>query len=152
MTLLELLVFAHVAGAIGWVGGNTVIQLQGSRTINSGTGDEIQSFVQSLVYLTPRWFIPVSIWTVAFGVAAAVEASISFGDVWISAGLTMFVVSFLIGMLYLGPQSERVEKLGESEGPDSAAYAANVSKLLFASRVELALLWLTVFVMVVKPG
>jgi uncharacterized membrane protein len=152
MTLLEFFVFAHVAGAVGWVGGNTVIQLQANRTINQGTGAEIQSFVQSLNYLTPRWFIPVGIWTVAFGIAAAIEASYSFGDFWITAGLTMFVVSFLIGMVYLGPQSERVEKLGESEGPDSAAYAESVKKLVFASRIELALLWLTVFVMVVKPG
>lgn len=152
MTLLELLVFAHIAGAIGWVGGNTYIQIEGTRTVNGGTGTEIQSFVQQLVYLTPRWFIPVSIWTVAFGIAAAIEASFSFGDFWITAGLTMFVISFLIGMLYLGPQSERIEKLGESDGPDSAPYAENVKKLIFASRIELALLWLTVFVMVVKPG
>lgn len=152
MTLLELFVFAHVAGAIGWVGGNTIIQLQGTRTVNNGTGAEIQSFVESLLYLTPRWFIPIGIWTVAFGIAAAVEASYPFGDFWISAGLTMFVISFLIGMLYLGPQSERVEKLGEGEGTDSAAYAEAVKKLIFGSRIELALLWVTVFVMVVKPG
>lgn len=152
MTLLELLVFAHVAGAIGWVGGDTYIQIAGSRTIKQGSGAEIQSFVSEIVFLTPRWFIPVSLWTVAFGIGAAVEASISFGDFWVSAGLTMFVISFLIGLLYLGPQSERIKKIGEGEGPDSPSYAANVKKLLMASRIELALLWLTVFVMVVKPG
>ncbi|MGH2958904.1 MAG: hypothetical protein ACRDKE_04820 [Solirubrobacterales bacterium] len=152
MTLLELLVFAHIAGAIGWVGGDTFIQLQGTRIVNRGTGAEIQSFVESIVYLTPRWFIPVSIWTVAFGIASAIEASFSFGDFWITAGLTMFVISFLIGLIYLGPQSERIKTIGESDGPDSAPYAANVKKLIFASRIELVLLWLTVFVMVVKPG
>jgi hypothetical protein len=31
-------------------------------------------------------------------------------------------------------------------------YGENVKKLLLASRIELVLLWLTVFVMVVKPG
>lgn len=152
MTTLELLVFAHVAGAIGWVGGDTFIQLLGTRTIKRGTGAEIQSFVGNLVYLTPRWFIPVSIWTVAFGIATVLKADLSFGDAWVSAGLTMFVISFLIGIIYLGPQSERIEKIGESEGPDSEVYSANVGKLLLASRIELVLLWLTVFVMVVKPG
>ena len=55
-------------------------------------------------------------------------------------------------MRHLGPQSERIKTIGESDGPDSSVYAANVKKLIFASRVELVLLWLTVFVMVVKPG
>ncbi|MBI2690889.1 MAG: hypothetical protein HYX29_02940 [Solirubrobacterales bacterium] len=54
-------------------------------------------------------------------------------------------------MLYLGPQTERVAKIGESDGPDSAAYGANVKKLLLASGIELTLLWPTVFVMVSKP-
>lgn len=152
MTLLEFFVFAHVAGAISWVGGDTFVQLLGTRTIKRGSGAEVQTFVESIVFLTPRWFIPVGIWTVAFGIAAAIEASYSFGDFWITAGLTMFVISFLIGIAYLGPQSERIEKLGESDGPDSSVYKENVSKLLFASRIELALLWVTVFVMVIKPG
>src|SRR6476659_6632726 len=108
MTLLELFVFGHVAGAIGWVGSNTFVQLLGTRTINSGSGDEVQSFVESIVFLTPRWFIPVSLWTVAFGIASAIEGSYSFGDFWITAGLTMFVISFLIGLIYLGLQSERI--------------------------------------------
>jgi hypothetical protein len=152
MTLLELLVFLHIAGAICWVGSGSFTQLYGVRTIGQGRGPEIQSFIGTLVWLTPRWFIPVSIWTVAFGIAAAIEGSFAFGDAWVSAGLTMFVISFLIGMLYLGPQTERIAAIGESDGPDSAAYGANVKKLLFASRIELTLLWLTVFVMVVKPG
>lgn len=152
MTLLELLVFLHIVGAICWVGSGSFTQLYAGRTISQGSGAELQSFVGTLVWLTPRWFIPISIWTVAFGIAAAIEGSVAFGDAWVSAGLTMFVISFLIGMLYLGPQTERVAKIGESDGPDSAAYGVNVKKLLLASRIELTLLWLTVFVMVVKPG
>jgi hypothetical protein len=152
MTFLDLLVFAHVAGAIAWVGSGSFVQVLGTRTINDGTGDEVQSFVNNIVWLTPRWFIPVSLWTVAFGIATAIKASYSFGDIWITAGLTMFIISFLIGILYLGPQSERIAKIGESDGPESAVYSANVGKLLLASRIELVLLWATVFVMVVKPG
>ena len=73
----------------------------------------------SLVCLTPRFFIPVSLATVAFGDRRRDRGLVSFGDSWITAGLTMFVISFLIGMAYLGPQSERSTKLGESDGPDS---------------------------------
>lgn len=152
MELLDILVFCHVAGAVSWVGGNSIIQVLGSRVIKTGTGNEIQKFVTDLVYLTPRWFIPVGIWTVAFGAASVIEAGYSFGDSWISMGLTMFIVSFVMGIAYLGPQAERIAKIGESEGFQSEAYVANVRKFLLASRIELGLLWLTVFVMVVKPG
>jgi hypothetical protein len=152
MSLLELLVFLHVAGAICWVGSGSFTQVYAVRALGHGSGSEVQSFIGTIVWLTPRWFIPVSVWTVAFGVAAAIKGSFEFSDPWITAGLTMFIISFLIGITYLGPQSERIEKIGESEGPDSATYSANVKKLLLASRIELVLLWLTVFVMVVKPG
>jgi uncharacterized membrane protein len=152
MTLLDLLVFAHIAGAISWVGSGTFTQILGTRTINQGSGAEIQSFVSTIVWLTPRWFIPVSLWTVVFGIATAIKADFSFGDFWITAGLTMFIISFLIGLTYLGPQSERIAKIGDSDGPEVPEYGENVKKLLLASRIELVLLWLTVFVMVVKPG
>lgn len=152
MTTFDLLLFAHIAGAIGWVGGDILLQLLGTRTVNHGSGAEIQTFITNIVYLTPRWFIPVSVWTIVFGVATALEGSYSMGDTWLVAGLAMFVLSFLIGLLYLGPQSERIQAIGESEGPESSSYAANVKRLILASRVELALLMLIVLVMVAKPG
>lgn len=152
MTTLDLLVFAHVAGAIAWVGSGTVLQVLGARVLKSGGGEEKQRFIGDVVYLSTRWFIPIGLFTVAFGIATALDASYSFGDFWITAGLTMFVVSFLVGALYLGPQSERIAKIGESEGVESAAYAINIKRLMVVSRAELFLLWATVFVMVVRPG
>lgn len=152
MSLLDFFVFAHVAGAICWVGSNTILQLLGKRLLDRGNGGETQNFVGDLVYLTPRWFIPISLWTVAFGIATTIDANLSFGDFWISAGMTMFIVSFLIGLLFLGPQSERVKKIGDEQGPETSAYGEAVAKFLLGSRIELGLLWLTVFVMVVKPG
>lgn len=152
MDTLELLIFAHVAGAVAWVGSGTLIQILGTRAIYQGTGEDSARFIDDVVFLSKRWFIPVGLWTVAFGIATALKASISFGDLWVTVGLTMFVVSFLMGAGYLGPQSERIAKIGESEGVESAAYDANVKRLIVASRIELFLLWATVFVMVIKPG
>lgn len=152
MTTYDVLVAAHVVGAVSWVGGNTLLQISGSRVAKRNNPAELEGFVSDLNYLTPRWFIPVSLWTVVFGIAATIDGPWSFGDPWISAGLTMFVISFLIGIAYLAPNSEKLAEIGENEGVASAAYTAQLGKILFASRIELALLWIIVLVMVLKPG
>jgi len=152
MTTYDVLVAAHVVGAVSWVGGNTLLQITGTRVAKRHNPDELEGFVGDLNYLTPRWFIPVSLWTVVFGIAATIEGPWGFGDPWISAGLTMFVISFLIGAAYLGPNSEKLAKIGESEGVASEAYTTQLGKILFASRIELVLLWVIVIVMVLKPG
>lgn len=152
MTTYDVLVAAHVVGAVSWVGGNTLLQITGSRVIKRQNSDEMEGFVSDINWLAPRWFIPVSLWTVAFGIAAAIDGPWSFGDFWITAGLTMFIISFLLGAAYVGPNTEKLAKIGETEGVASGPYLAQLGKILFAARVELALLWLTVLVMVIKPG
>jgi hypothetical protein len=152
MTTYDALVAAHVVGAVSWVGGNTYIQISGTRIIKRNKPDELGGFVGDLDYLAPRWFIPISLWTVVFGLAATIDGPWKFSDPWIDAGLTMFIISFLIGIAYLAPQTAKLMTIGETEGIGSPAYSEKVSKVLLASRIELALLWLTVLVMVTKPG
>jgi hypothetical protein len=152
MTGYDWIVAAHVVGAVAWVGGNTFVQLHGTRAIKRNNSDELTGFVEDLVYLTPRFFIPIGLWTVAWGIAAVLDGPWSFSDPWVSAGMTMFIISFLIGITYLGPKTEKLAGIGESEGVGSPSYTELLGKILVASRVELVLLWLTVIVMVVKPG
>lgn len=152
MTTYDLLVAAHVVGAVSWVGGNTLLQITGSRVSKRQVPEEMEGFISDINYLTPRWFIPVSLWTIAFGIGATVEGPWSFGDFWITAGMTMFVISFLLGATYISPNSEKLAEIGESEGVASAPYMAQLGKILLAARIELVLLWLTVLVMVIKPG
>ena len=152
MTTYDALVAAHVIGAVSWVGGNTYIQISGTRIIKRNNADELAGFTADLDYLAPRWFIPISLWTVVFGIAAVSDAPWKFSDPWVDAGLTMFIISFLIGIAYLKPQTEKLIEIGESEGMSSQPYTAKLGNILTASRIELALLWLTVLVMVIKPG
>jgi hypothetical protein len=152
MTTYDAIVAAHVIGAVSWVGGNTYIQISGTRIVKRNNPDELVGFTGDLDYLAPRWFIPISLWTVIFGIAAAADGPWKFSDPWIDAGLTMFVISFLIGIAYLKPQTEKLIAIGESDGISSPPYTAKVGQILTASRIELAFLWLTVLVMVLKPG
>ena len=155
MTGYDLLVTGHVAGAIGWVGSGTFVQILGTKKVSAEKEkpEELQVFMSDLGWISPRWFIPVSLWTVLFGILVVLDGHWSLkNSPFIGIGLAMFIVSFLIGVLFLGPQSEKIAKLGESEGPSSATYQQKVKKLILVSRFELALLWLTVAVMVIKPG
>lgn len=152
MTAYDIYVFIHIAGAVTWVGGNTITQLNGRRIVGRGNPVEVQGFIKDLVWLTPRFFIPISLTTVAFGIIAVLKGPWEFSDPWVSAGMTMFIVSFLIGIGYLGPQTAKLDKLTEAGEAESPAYTKIVSAILVAAAIELALLWATVFVMVVKPG
>jgi hypothetical protein len=152
MTAYDIYVFVHVAGAVTWVGGNTITQINGRRIVGRNNPIELQGFIKDLVWLTPRFFIPISLLTVAFGIIAVLKGPWEFSDPFVSAGMAMFIVSFLIGIAYLGPQTAKLDALAEAGEADSPAYTKIVGAILLASAIELALLWATVFVMVVKPG
>lgn len=155
MTGYDLLVTGHVAGAIGWVGSSTFVQILGTKKARDRAEkpDELQTFATDISWMAPRWFIPVSLWTVVFGILVLIDGPWSFkDDPWVGIGLAMFIVSFLLGALFLGPQSEKIAEIGETDGPSSPVYQAKLSKVMVVGRFELALLWLTVALMVIKPG
>ncbi|MGH2907015.1 MAG: DUF2269 family protein [Solirubrobacterales bacterium] len=152
MTAYDLYVTIHVSGAVAWVGGNTVTQINGRRIVARNNAAELQPFVSDLVWLTPRFFIPISLLTVAFGAISVWQGPWSFSDPWVDTGLTMFVISFLIGIAMLSPTAEQLEQLAGDDKADSPEYTKKVSFLLLWSAIELVLLWATVFVMVLKPG
>lgn len=64
----------------------------------------------------------------------------------------MFGYSILSAALFLGPQSGRLRKMYDTEGPDAPGAPALIRKLFLVSRIELALLVLIVADMVLKPG
>lgn len=152
MEAYDVYVTIHVIGAVAWVGGNTMTQLTSRRMLKRNRPEELESFIGDLVYLTPRFFIPISLLTVAFGAVSVWKGPFEFSDPWVSAGLTMFVVSFLIGILYLGPTTDKMDKISAEGGTGSEPWIAKLNGVILASRIELALLWLTVIVMVMKPG
>jgi hypothetical protein len=73
------------------------------------------------------------------------------GDDWILIGLGLFAVTFLTGALFFGPESGRIAKLIDSEGPDSPAVQPRIRRIIVISRIDLVVLFLIVFDMVVKP-
>jgi hypothetical protein len=66
--------------------------------------------------------------------------------------LVVFGGSFILGAGFIGPESGRIRKLMETQGPASPEVQRRIERIFLVSRIELLFLILVVFDMVVKPG
>ena len=143
----------HVLMAIVWVGGNVILQVLATRIMRQNDPTKTASFAGDAEWIGNHVFAPASGLLLVLGVWMVIEEPAwTFAQFWILAAIAMFAYSFLSGLLYLGPQSGRLKKLYEAEGPTAAAAPAMIRRLFLASRIELVLLVLIVFDMVLKPG
>ena len=86
-----------------------------------------------------------------FGVLLVLDSDFwGFSQTWVWLGLTGYAVSFLLGILYFGPESARIRKAYEAGERSDAE--ARVKRILLVSRAELVVLLLVVVDMVSKPG
>ena len=79
------------------------------------------------------------------------DSAWEFTDLWILVGLAGSAASIAIGLLIVEPEGKRIGPIIEREGPDSPAFDASLRKINTVSRVELAILFIVVGDMVVKP-
>ena len=66
--------------------------------------------------------------------------------------LVIWALSFLAGIGFLGPESGRIGKAIDQQGPDAQEVRLRIERLLLFSRVELVLIALAAADMVLKPG
>ena len=151
MTLYELLLLLHVFSAIIWLGAGmtfTVLLIKARRASDSA---KEASYHADIEVLAPILFIPASLATFVFGLLSAIEGNWDFGQAWIIIGLTGWLVSFGIGILYFKPESERIAALAE-QGDAGMAEAMTRSKRMTAvDNFELTTLFVVAAAMVLKP-
>jgi len=151
MTLYELFLFLHVVSAIVWVGAATVYFGLELWTDLSGDLQRETSHNEDAEWLAPRLFIPAALGTLVFGAIAAIEGNWDFGSLWIIIGLTGFAVSFAIGIGYFEPEIKKLASAIERDGPDHPDVRRRVANLKMVGRIELAVLYVVVASMVIKP-
>ena len=96
--------------------------------------------------------MPASLLALVAGILMVLDSDFyGFGDDWIVIALVLFAVTFAAGAGFFGPESGRIAKLIEAEGPTSPAVGARIRRILALSRADLVLLFLIVYDMVVKP-
>jgi uncharacterized membrane protein len=153
VTLYEWLLFGHIAAVIAWVGGGMLLQMMVLRTRALGPERAVQ-LLADIEWMSVRYFIPVSLLTVAlgFGLIAESEGVYDLGQTWIVLALIAYAISFFVGALYLGPESGRISKLAAERGDDDPEVQSRLLRLQWIARAELTMLVLIVLDMVVKPG
>jgi uncharacterized membrane protein len=153
VTWYEFLLFFHISMVVIWVGGGAMIQFFALRILKASDPMRLADFARDVEWLSTRVFIPSSLLAFLSGVLLVIEAEfLGFGDDWIVIGLILFAATFLAGALFFGPESGRIGKLIETEGPTAPAVQARIQRILALTRADLMLLFLIIFDMSVKPA
>jgi uncharacterized membrane protein len=143
----------HILLAVIWVGSNTAIQIFVIRAKRAGA-DRLAYFASEIEWYGTRVLIPSSLGLVILGFILLHESSGAYdlGQGWVTFGFVVWLLSFVAGAGYLGPESGRLSKLVDERGADDPEYQRRMSRIFLVSRIELVLLVLVVLDMAVKPG
>lgn len=143
----------HILLAVVWVGSNTAIQILTIRAKGAGP-DRLAYLAGEIEWYGTRVLIPTSLALVILGFILLHESSGAYdlGQGWVTFGFVVWLLSFIAGAGYLGPESGRLGKLVDERGPDDPEYQRRLARIFLVSRIELLLLILVVLDMTIKPG
>jgi uncharacterized membrane protein len=149
--MYQLLLFVHIVCAVIWVGGAFAIQALAVLVSRSDDPMELPRLGRNLEIIGSRVFMPAAVVLFVAGALMTVQQW-SFGNTWIAVSVALFVVSALMGAVYLGPRAKRAAALFDAEGPSSAEARALIGRLFIVTRLELASFAVIIALMVFKPG
>ena len=152
MDRYELLLFGHILGAIVWVGGSVALQVVATRVVASGDPQRLVQSFRDFEWIGPRLFMPASLLVLGLGVWLVSDAGWGYDEEWIIGGLAAFGVSFVNGAAFLSPETKRINQRIDDHGADDLDVTRRIRRVLLASRIELAVLIVVVFLMATKPG
>src|SRR3954451_17849632 len=143
----------HILLAVVWVGSNTAIQIFVVRATRAG-GDRMAYLASEIEWYGTRVLVPTAFVLVVLGFILLHESSGAYdlGQGWVTFGFVVWLLSFIAGAGFLGPESGRLSNLVEERGPEDPDYQRRLGRIFLVSRIELVLLILVVLDMAVKPG
>ena len=137
MTQYQLFLFLHIVCVILWLGAGTVLGLLWLHP-DAALRERVGSLGE---WLGPRVFAPGALGALAFGLVLVHEGSWTFHPLWVKLGLSAFAASFVINAAVRAPLVRRLER-----------EPLRISRVLSAlALLELAILYLTVAAMALKP-
>ena len=151
MTSYELWLFLHISTAMVWIGGATVAQIFGVLAQRSGDPAQSAGFGRSMAFIGPKIFAPASIAVLLTGVLLTEDGNWEWSETFIWLGIVLWAAVSFVAFAFLTRAMGRVGARLAAEGP-SPELGAEVKKLVLLGRVLVLVLFVVVFVMVVKPG
>jgi uncharacterized membrane protein len=149
--MYEYAVLFHVIAAIIWVGGAVAVQVLAFRVVGRDDAVELSRFTSDTELLGMRVFLPASLLVIITGLWMVHTGPWAFSQTWVATALALYVLSFLTGMGFLGPESGRISRLTAEHGPEHPDVVRRIKRILLVSRIELAWLVAIVVLMVLKP-
>jgi uncharacterized membrane protein len=141
----------HVVGAVVWVGGGMTLTILAMRAERSRDPREMATIARQAAFVGERIFAPVGLLVFLMGIAMVINFHWGWGTTWIVIGLIGYVITFLTGLLVLGPLAKRIGQLMETNGPEAPETQAAIQKILLVARVDMGVLLLVVADMILKP-
>ena len=149
MDWYSIVKFGHVICALIWVGGGFAMMLNGVFAVRAGDAEGTMRAIRLSSDLGGRLMVPASMLTLVFGLVLC-WFWVGFTDLWIIIGLAGYAATFLIGLLYFKPNSERLAAMVERDGVTPAALEDGKAMLKVA-RFDYAVMTVVVADMVFKP-
>jgi uncharacterized membrane protein len=147
----EVLLFLHISAAVLWLGGGTLTQVLALRATRERNADGLRQLFSDLNWAADRYYIPSSLAVLVFGILLTIEGPWSFSTLWIVLGLAGYAFTFGTGILVIKPAGKRIAAMIERDGGVSAAVENEIQKLFLHSRPDLAVLFMVVANMALKP-
>jgi uncharacterized membrane protein len=152
VSLYEFLLFVHILMAVTWVGGGIALQVLAIRATRARDPMRTAALTADVEWMGLRVFMPAAVLLLVFGIWTASEGNWDFGQAWISIGFAALLLSFFLGMGFLGPESGRIKKLVRERSYDDPEVQRRIARILLLSRIELVVLLVAIWAMVAKPG
>ena len=141
----------HVGAAVVWVGGGLFITILAVLAELANDDDQLLQIGHWAEVVAGRLFPVMSFIVLGFGIAMTMNFDISYNQFWIIFGLVAWALSAATGIAFFGPEAKRLNKAAAAHGPQSPEVQARLRRILLVARVDVALMFLIVFDMVVKP-
>ena len=142
----------HVGAAVVWVGGGLFITFCAIRAELADDDDQLLEIGRLADQIAAKVFPVMSLVVLAFGIAMTMNGNIGYNQFWIIFGLVAWALSAATGIAFLTPEAKKLNTAMTARGPDDPEVKARLRRILLVSRVDIALMFLIVMDMVVKPG
>jgi uncharacterized membrane protein len=141
----------HVGAAVVWVGGGLFITIIAVLAELASDDDQLLQIGYWAETVAGRLFPVMSFVVLGFGIGMTSNGDIPYNQFWLIFGLVAWALSAATGILFLGPESKRLNKAAAAHGPKAPEVQARLRRILLVVRVDVALMLLIVFDMVAKP-
>ena len=141
----------HVLAAIIWIGGGTLLTILGLAAERKNDPAELANVARQAATVGEKLFAPAGLVVVAMGIAMMLNTDWGWGKAWIDIALVGYAITFIVGIGVLSPLAKKIVALTEEKGATHPDTTAVIQRILLIARVDVAMLFLVVVDMVVKP-